>query len=341
MVRPSIADDPVGAAQRLADEVLFPGALETDDAGTVPRERLDALADAGFYGLAGPAWAGGRAANLATICGVIEALASGCLTTTFVWAQHVTTAFIAGACASPTVRSMAPSLCDGTVRSGLALSGSLPGPRQLRAARVEDGWRLTGPCPWVSGWGRVDVLHTAAVADDGSVVWSLVDAREGADLAVRRLRLAAVDATATVDLEFDGRLVGDDRVTIVVPPSSDSSGPAPATLRKHAALALGVAARCCRLLGPTQFDDELASCRHRVATAGEDDMPAARAAASDLAVRSAIALMGTVGSASLLRSQHAQRLTREALFVSVFASRGPVLEALLERLGATSARAPH
>lgn len=338
MVGPSIADDPVGAAQRLADEVLFPGALETDAADTVPRERLDALADAGFYGLAGPAWAGGRDANLDTICGVTEAFASGCLTTAFVWAQHVTTAFVAGACSSPTVRGMVPSLCDGRLRSGLALAGSLPGPRQLHAERVEGGWRLRGPVPWVSGWGRVDLLHTAAVADDGGVVWSLVDAREDADLAVRRLRLAAVDATATVDLEFDGRFVPMGRVTVMVSPAADTSAPAPATLRKHAALGLGVAARCCDLLGPTPFEDELASCRRRVAAAGEHDMPAARAAVSDLAVRAAVALMSTVGSSSLRHDQHAQRLAREALFVAVFAVRGPVRHAFLTGLGATPAR---
>lgn len=334
MVQPSVADDPVGVAQHLADEVLFPGALETDAADTVPRARLDALAHAGLYGLAGPAWAGGLDADLATICDVIEALASGCLTTTFVWAQHVTTVFVAGACGSRTVRQMVPALCDGTIRSGLALAGSLPGPRRLRATRVEGGWRLTGPCPWVSGWGRIDVMHTAAVTDDGSTVWSLVDAGEHADLTVRRLRLAAVNATATVNLEFHGRFVPEDRVTVVVPPS-EPSGPGPATLRRHAALALGVAARCCRLLGPTPLEQELAACRQALATAGIDDVPEARAASSDLAVRSAVTLMSTVGSASLLVGEHAQRLAREALFVSVFAARGRVRDAFLERLGAT------
>lgn len=337
MVSPALTDDPVGVAWQLADEVLFPGALETDQAGTLPRERLDVLADAGFYGLAGPPWAGGLDADLATICGVVEALASGCLTTTFVWAQHVTTVFVAGACRSRTVRRMVPALCDGKVRSGLALAGSLPGPRRLHASRVGGGWELTGTCPWVSGWGRIDVMHTAAVVDDGSVVWSLVDAREGAALRVRRLRLAAVDATATVDVEFEGVFVPEDRVTVVVPPS-EWSGPGPSTLRKHAALALGVAARCCRLLGPTPLDDELAACRQALDTAGADTMPDARAASSDLAVRGAVALMSSVGSASLLRDQHAQRLAREALFVSVFAARGAIQDAFLERLGARPSR---
>src|SRR5205807_1147801 len=46
--------DPVAVAQQLADELLFPAAVETDRADVLPRELLDALADAGLYGLAAP-----------------------------------------------------------------------------------------------------------------------------------------------------------------------------------------------------------------------------------------------------------------------------------------------
>jgi alkylation response protein AidB-like acyl-CoA dehydrogenase len=77
------------AAERLADEVLFPAALATDRSDVVPVELLDALAASGLYGLSGPASAGGLEADFPTVCAVIEALASGCLTTTFVWVQHL------------------------------------------------------------------------------------------------------------------------------------------------------------------------------------------------------------------------------------------------------------
>ena len=66
----------VDVAQRLADDLLFPRALETDRADSVPSELLDALADAGLYGLAGPAWAGGADADFAAVCDATEALAS-------------------------------------------------------------------------------------------------------------------------------------------------------------------------------------------------------------------------------------------------------------------------
>jgi alkylation response protein AidB-like acyl-CoA dehydrogenase len=77
--------DVVETAQRLADEVLFPAALATDAADAVPVELLDALAEAGLSGLAGPTAAGGLDADFSTVCTVVEALASGCLTTAFVW----------------------------------------------------------------------------------------------------------------------------------------------------------------------------------------------------------------------------------------------------------------
>lgn len=326
------ADDPVAAAQRLADDVLFPAALDTDAADTLPRELLDAVADAGLYGLLGPEASGGRDADLDTVAAVTETLASGCLTTTFVWAQHVKTVFVATVSASPLVRQWVEPLCRGELRSGLALAGAMPGPTPLRAAAVDGGWQLAGPAPWVSGWGRVDVLHTAALADDGSVVWSLVDAVEAPTLRVERVPLAGLHATATVNAEFNAHFVPHDRVTIITPPGG-SSGPDPSTLRLHAALALGVAGRCCTLLGPSELDDELTARRQAVAGADAETMPDARAAASELAVRAATALMSVTGSSSLRRDRHPQRLVREALFTAVFAARSPIREAFLDRLG--------
>jgi hypothetical protein len=103
----------------------------------------------------------------------------------------------------------------------------------------------------------------------------------------------------------------------------------------HAALALGVAARCCRLLGPTPLDSELAALRAELDRLGPGTA-AARAAAGELAVRAAAALMATTGSRSLLAADHAQRLAREALFTLVYALRPASRAALLIKLGAAS-----
>lgn len=321
----------VQRAQTLADDLLLPAALDTDAAETVPTALLDALAGAGFYGLPGAPEAGGLGADHATTCAVIEALASGCLSTTFVWAQHLGAVRAVAATDTPTLRGFLEPLCRGDLRAGVVLAGARPGPSSLRATRHAAGWLLDGSAPLVSGWGRVDVLRTAARDDDDQVVWLLVDAEQ--PRLSGRPDLVVLQATATVELAFDRLLVPHERL-VAVEPLRDPDPTEPAKLRVHAAFALGVAARCCALLGPSPLDDELAAARDALDRAGPDEIAGARAAASDLALRTAAAHLAATGSRGLLRTSHAQRLAREALFVAVYAGRPAVKAALLGRLGA-------
>ena len=250
--------DIVQVAQRIADDVLFPAALSTDASDVIPRELLDVLADAGLYGLVAPEESGGLGADFGTVCAVQEALASGCLTTAFLWTQHIGLVRALGAGGRPDLRArwLGP-LARGEVRAGVALGGALPQPT-LRARPDGPGWLLEGVSPFVSGWGRIDVLHAAARTPDNQIVWLLVDAVEGPSVRAERLRLAALNATATVRVTFDQLPVPAGRVTGQHPVSG---GTAPQVLRMHAALALGVTARCCQLLGPTSLDSELGSLR--------------------------------------------------------------------------------
>jgi len=325
--------DVVGTARRLADEVLFPAAARTDAADAVPRSHLDRLAGAGLYGLAGPAEHGGLAATAETIRAVFEVLAGGCLTTTFVWAQHHgLVRALEQAPPSPARHAWLGPLCRGERRAGLALGGLLPGEPRLRATPAGDGWIVDGMSPWVSGWGLVDVVLLAARAPGDGLVWLVVDAAEGAGLSVRRQRLGAVDASVTVTADFAGVAVPGERLVRVEPYSPDRYN-APDVLRQNGFLALGVAGRCCRLLGSTPFDAELAGCREQLARAGEGGIAAARAAAGDLAVRVSAALVVATGSRAAVRHETAERLAREALFLLVFGSRPAIRAALLERFG--------
>jgi len=108
----------------------------------------------------------------------------------------------------------------------------------------------------------------------------------------------------------------------------------PEVLRLHAAFALGVAARCCLLIGPSPLDLELAECRTELDRLDPETIETARAAAGELALRASAALLARRGSGSLVLSDHAQRLAREALFVLVYALRPGSREALLARVGA-------
>jgi alkylation response protein AidB-like acyl-CoA dehydrogenase len=323
----------IDSARQLADDVLFPAALATDAADTVPMELLDALAAAGFYGLTGPAWAGGADADFSTVCTVVEALTSGCLTTTFVWMQHLGAVRAAANSDNPSIREWTARLCRGEHRAGVAFGGAVPGPPALRAEEAEDGWTFTGTSPFVSGWDRIDVIHAAARTDDGRLVWAILDARESAALTAHRLELAALNATHTVRIQLCAHPVPAERVTSVVP---YREGPSPPELiRTHAALALGVTARCCRLLGPTPLDPELARVRAELDRLDPDSIEAARGEAGVLAYRAAGALAVTTGARSLLLANEAQLLVREALFVLVYALRPGSRRAVLDRLGAT------
>jgi hypothetical protein len=141
------AADIVQVAQRVADQILFPAALATDASDVVPRELLDALADAGLYGVVAPRYAGGLDADFGTVCAVQEALAGGCLTTAFLWAQHISMVRAVAASGSQMLRDywLAP-LASGQVRAGLALGGALPEPTLRARGPCLRGPCLRGPC---------------------------------------------------------------------------------------------------------------------------------------------------------------------------------------------------
>ena len=333
----SSSDVPAGirdlAARFLAD------AAAVDAADTIPEAHLRGLADAGLYGIFAPAEAGGLGLD-AEAGLVIEELASACLASTFVWLQHLR---LLGAMLDPGTpaalrEALLPAVVRGEVRGGVALAGLLPGPPRLTARPVDGGWLLDGDAPWVSGWGIVDLLVVAARGPEDTTVTLLVDAREQHGLAAARQRLGAVNASATVQLSFAGLFVPDGRFVgqkPYDPVSAQSEG-----LRGNGSLALGVGRRCCALIGPSPLDDELDACRAELDAADTAAMPAARAWASEFAVRAAHILAIRRGSRSALAGDDAERLAREAGFLLVFGSRPAIKDALLDRFAGRSVRTP-
>jgi alkylation response protein AidB-like acyl-CoA dehydrogenase len=323
--------DVIGTARRIADETLFPAAMAVEAADAVPVEVLDVLAEAGLYGISGPVSVGGMDLDPLVQGSVIEILAGGSLATAFIWAQHHSLVRnLVDFAPSPLREEWLPPLCRGELRSGLALAGVLPGPPQLRADRVPGGWRIDGSSPWVTGWSRVDVVLAAARTQFGGIAWLIVDAADRPGLAAERQRLVAVDSSVTVRLDFDGLEVPEDRLIRVGP--HDVAGYGTTNLRNQGSLALGVAGRCCSLLGPTALDDEVVACRTALGKCEPEDMPVARAWASELCVRAATTLVVSAGSRSILLGEHPQRLAREALFLLVFGSRPGIRASLLERI---------
>jgi alkylation response protein AidB-like acyl-CoA dehydrogenase len=315
------------AARELADEVLFPTADEIDASSVLPRERLDLLAEQGWYGLSAPT----SGLEFADAWPILEALAGGCLTTTFVWMQHLGTP---PACAfgPEHLRPWVAPLAAGERRSTVVFAGLLPEP-PLRARQDGDEWVLDGVAPWVSGWELSDVIHVAARTPDDDVIWLLVD-EPSEGMHAEPLRLLAVNASATVTLRFDGVRVAADRQTSRFPwaewPGRDAMG-----LRANGSLAIGVAERCCRLIGPSRLEGELAARRAALDAGTPESMPAARAAAARFAVQAASALVVHEGSRSVVVGSHPERLLREATLLLVFGSRPSIRRALSAQLGMT------
>ena len=208
----------VARARDIAEQVLFPRAADTDAADLVPTSNLDALADAGLYGITGPRDAGGLDVDFDTYLDVVEVLAGACLATTFIWLQHPgVVRAVAGADAALRDRFLSP-LCRGGVRAGIAFGGLLAHAPGIRATRDGDGWRYDGEAPLVTGWGRIDVLQIAGVDERANIVYGLVDARPSEHMEVSPpLDLIALRSTATCAVRFRGLRIADAAVTMVQP----------------------------------------------------------------------------------------------------------------------------
>jgi alkylation response protein AidB-like acyl-CoA dehydrogenase len=326
LAAPSETEEILLRARRLADEVLFPRAVETDLAPLVPLDRLDAMAAAGMYGLVGPREAGGLDAPPEVADRAVELLAGGCLTTTFVCMQHHgVVATVAASPAELREQWLAP-LCNGEVRSGVAFAGlRRPGPPVMTVRGRLGGFVLEGYAPWVTGWGRIDLVHVAARDEAGDVLWFIVDAADVHGMRVEALQLAAVNASGTVTLHFDGLTVPSERLTRREAFDEWRLRDA-GSLRRNGSLALGVAGRAVELLRGYRDLDRLAAglerqiddTRSRLDSADVEGIAAARAGASRLAMRATSVLVTAGGGRSILLDQHAQRLAREALFLLVF-----------------------
>jgi alkylation response protein AidB-like acyl-CoA dehydrogenase len=302
----------VASARQIADEVLFPNALAADAAGVVPAAQLQCLADAGLYAMS-------TYCQPATMVQVLEALASGCVTTAFVYAQHLGACSSANMSEGPVKDELGDALAAGEKRGGVAFAHILrPGTPMTTASPVEGGWQITGTAPWVTGWGHIDVVHAAARHGD-DIVWSLIDAVDSATLTSQPVAFAVVDATQTRELTYHQHFVPDSRVT-KVENYDEWRARYQLGLRGNGSLALGVASRCCRLLEDPGMTAQLDALRNKldsIAPSEHEQMSRARAEASLFAVHVATALVAKTGGNAVMLTNHAQRLMREAMFTLV------------------------
>jgi hypothetical protein len=312
--------------------ILTDDAADVDRSASIPRSHFDHLASLGLYGAFAPIESGGLGLNLAQLCDVIEVLASACLATTFVWIQHFR--LLAAALdpnAPAIVGDLRHEIVRGRVRGGVAITGLQPGPAKLTAKPAPGGWTLDGEAPWMSGWGVVDRLVVAARGPGDTVVTMVLDAHDQPGLRVTRRQLSALNASATVKLIFDALFVEGDRELEQVP--HDPSAERPEGLRVNGSLALGVARRCCDVIGESALDDDLRDARLELDGADAETIAQARARACELAVRASHALAVFLGSSSALAGSVAERTAREAQVLLTFGSRPAIRHSLLQGFG--------
>ena len=333
-------------AGAIAEDVLFPAALRVDAGGVIPRSHFDLLAEEGFYGLAGRSEHSGIEVDFPSFVSILETLCGGCLATTFTWKQHHSVVRgLTGTQNADLQEKYLGAAIRGEVRGGLALAGAIPQPPRLWATVADGGWLLNGEAPFVSGWGIIDVLLIAARdragGSQGTIVSGLVDAVAGAGITIEELRLIAAQGSNTVQLRLEDYFLPAERVLAEVS-HTDFLANQHIGARLNGCLATGVAGRCIRMIGEAgqlevaarlHLAQDVIRDRLDAGLADPLAMPAARAAASELAYRAAGALVTAVGSSGILQRQHAQRLVREATFTLVAAGRPEVKNALLHLFG--------
>ncbi|HEX3622225.1 MAG TPA: acyl-CoA dehydrogenase family protein [Acidimicrobiales bacterium] len=335
----------VAAARRVADAVLAPAAAATDRADVVPRSHLDALAGAGLCGLFCP-----PGAPPADSRRIFEILAGACGVTFFVWVQHHAPVRMLADSANASLRERhLDDLCAGRTLGGVAFAYlRRPGPPAVVATPVAGGYRIDGEAPWVTSWGLARLYAVAARCDDQVVFFAvLADDRGPAGVrASPRQALAAMNASSTVRLAFDGLVVPAEDVISTVPFGRWQAQDRVATAQPNPA-AFGIAETCVRLLGeraPEAAEDlggEVEACRRRSYDLADMDrtddahlrmLVEARAWSLELGVRAATALVTSVGGRAMSADHPAQRLLREAAFFTIQAQTAALRQATLGQL---------
>ncbi len=339
------ASNLIQQAHRIADDVLFPAALEVDRTGRIPDTHWDAMARAGLYGIAAPAKVGGPELSLPQLVEILETMAGGCLATAFTWVQHHGMLRALATTDNQALRDQTvPGAIAGRIRGGVAYAGAVPVPPRMRAQRVNGGWLLSGHAPFVTGWGIIDVIQiSAGDVDTGDIVAGLIDAEVQPGITeVTAQPLFVADAAQTVALRVDGLMIPDERIVSRVSREQFMSVQHFGS-RLNATLPLGLVSRCVRLL------DDAGETAAAAALRGEADavrarldaalsagdgaaLLAARAEGCELATRATGVLVAACGGPSLLRSSPAQLLARSALFTLVAASRPELKRSLIDRM---------
>lgn len=325
-------------------------AAAADGVSSWPAASWDALRRCGALGWIIPREYGGAGLDPQELLEGYQRLAGACLTTCFLLSQRDSACRrLRDSGHEALCRRLLPELASGErfATVGLAqLTTSRQHVRPVLTAQLdEDGVRLNGVMPWVTGAPHADHFVTGVVLDDGRQVL-LVVPRDTPGLSVAPpMELMALQGSLTAEVRCDE--VRLERQWILAGPAEKvlASGRGAGGL-ETSGLALGLAKSAISYLQReatkrTEWQTRATACAEsgnvlqeqlrRLAREGADAQAASnlRAKVNALVLRATqFALAASKGS-GFLRSHPAQRWARQALFFLVWSCPAPALDATL------------
>jgi alkylation response protein AidB-like acyl-CoA dehydrogenase len=302
------------------------------------------LARGGILARFVPADCGGTAADEATLVETLAATATACLTTALALSQWAAAVRIITA-GPPQVRvALLPALARGDTFTTVGISQLTTSRRHLgrpalAAGRDDDGWRLDGICPWVTGADACETIVTGAQATEGGQIFFVVPTTAAGVEIEPPLDMLALSGSRTAVV----RLTSVRPAHVIEPPEQNAprtGGLATTALALGAArasIAL-VAAEATRRepLAPVaaRLSTELGGLFERLTRAAReglaaDDRDRLRAAATDLVLRAGQAALTASKGAGFVAGHPVERLVRESLFFLVWSCPPAVADALL------------
>ncbi len=279
------------------------------------------------------------------------AAASGALA--FLQTQHQSGCnFVQSSSNSILKAELLQNLATGVQRIGIAFSQlRKPESPPLTATICENGYRLNGTAPWITGYGIFDSICIAAVLPDGSSVWGVIPFTNSKSFQVSEvMELAALSVVQTVSAQITDLLLPNERVLFNRPVGWIHENDA-LTVALQAPFALGCAQAAINVMKQVNLRRKMQAINHAVAELSNELKRCRQEAYEAMSSKEnrersiearawAIELMGRASHAAVICSagagnsihHSAQRVYREAIVFSVSAQTAPILESSLKRL---------
>jgi len=349
---PSRITSPDDSALTVLCNRLAEIAIELDRSGGWPAEQLQLLGQYGVYEwFLGPEWGGQGWREEHVVRGYMD-LSGACLTTTFILTQRTGACRRVAGCENDVLKQrLLPGLASGEMFATVGISHLTTSRRHLAkpvltAEETDDGFRLDGMSPWVTGGAAADALVLAATvterdaATDRQILIAVPRKAHGLTVA-DPLALLAVSASATGPVRLNGVEVPRDWLIAGPMPNVMSSGVGAGTGGyETSALAVGLSQAAIRFMEteasrrvdlerPTaalrtehdQLRTDLLDVARGVSACSKESI---RQRANSLVLRSTQAALAAAKGSGYVVGHPAGRWCREALFFLVWSCPQPV-----------------